>query len=154
MPSLLFCSSSPKHVFSPAENFLLICCCFSKTRQFSVINQTKFEQIIVKCKMRSQHAFLFLSLSFFFFFLKLDPCYIISLEINALWCPVPSEMDGSVWFSELAIWDRIERIQGLLYVLPVITPSWCVCCSMWKWTSCQEMKFCVCFPCTLIHEKV
>lgn len=47
----------PEAFFSPAENFLLICCCFSKTRQFSVINQTKFEQIIVKGNMRSQLAF-------------------------------------------------------------------------------------------------
>lgn len=63
--SLLFCSSSQKHDFTTAESFSLICCCFSKTRQFSAINQTKFGQIIVKCKMRRQHDFFFFFLLFY-----------------------------------------------------------------------------------------
>lgn len=61
MPPLLFLPFFPEAYifFSPAESFLLSCCCFSKTRQFSAINQTKFGQIVVKCKIRSQHAFFF-----------------------------------------------------------------------------------------------
>ena len=89
MTSLLFCSSSSlKHIFSPAESFLLICCCFSKTRQFSAINQTKFGQIDVKCKMRSQQAF--------FFFPEAEPVlhYLLRKQIIVKLSPRKKKIHG------------------------------------------------------------
>lgn len=151
MPPLLFSSSSPKHIFSPAESFLLIFCCFSKTRQFGAINQTEFGPIIVKCKMRSQHAFFVVV-----FLPKAGPVLHYPPESNALWCSAPHRIRGDlslllsllVWVSELATRDRIEHEQGLLYVLPVMTPSWCVCSAYRKQTSRQERKLYACFPFT------
>lgn len=90
MPLLLFCSSSSlKHIFSPAESFLLICCCFSKTRQFSAINQTKFGQIDVKCKMRSQQAF-------FFFFPEAGPVlhYLLRKQVIMMLPPTKKKIHG------------------------------------------------------------
>lgn len=95
-PSRLF---FPEAVFSPAESLLLICCCFSKTRQFGAINPTEFGQIIVKCKMRSQHALLFLRVS-----LQLAPCRVISLESEALRCSLPCGRHDALSPSPLCGW--------------------------------------------------
>lgn len=47
--------------------------------------------------------------------------------------------------SELANGDRIEHEHGLLYVLPVMTPSCCVCSAYRKQTPRQERKLYACF---------
>lgn len=126
-----------------AERFLLIYCCFFfKRRQFSAINQTKFRQIIVKCKMGSQHPC----------FLKLNLHYIIPLESNSLRCPFLNRMHGAhsssyfpcqhKWVSVVAILSRTEYT-GSLYVLPAMTPLCCECHAYIK-TSIMLREKCMC----------
>lgn len=154
MPLLLFSSSSPKHFF------------FSSCRElpFNLLLLFKNKTIWCNqpsriwtnhCKMQNEKPACFLLL-LLCFSLKLGLYYIIPPESNVLWCSAPHRIRGGlslllsllVWVSELATRDRIEPEQGLLYVLPVMTPSWCVCSAYRKQTSRQERTLYSCFPFT------